>query len=363
MKSFILSSVIFFLLLELHSQTSGTLDHYVAMGVENNIALQQEVLNVESSLEALRQAKGLFLPKISFNSSYMRAQGGRGIEIPIGDLINPIYQNLNALSDQSRFPTDLTNEEFQLLPDNFHDTRIELRQPLFNSEIYHNYRLKSAMVDIQDSKRQTYQQELIKELKIGYYRYLQALSVEQIYGNTELLLQELLRVNKSLVENHKATIDAVYRAEFELSDIKSQLAQAQKSVSVAKSYFNFLLNRDLNAHVEVDSNLVQSVSMLSNVDELQELALEGRTELDQLQYTIESQTHVLNLNQGKKLPNISLGAQAGYQGFGYDFGADQDYALLSLNLEVPIFSGFQNNSRIQQSRIELKKTSTATAGS
>jgi outer membrane protein TolC len=355
MKSFIISSAIFLLWLPTYSQTSAILDHYVAMGIERNTALQEQVLDVESSLESLRQAKGLFLPQISLNSSYMWAQGGRGIEIPVGDLINPIYRNLNTLNDQNQFPTNLANEEFQLLPDNFHDTRIEMRQPIFNAEIYHNYRLKGSLVDIEDSKRQTYQQELIKELKIGYYQYLRALSVERIYQNTRLLLQELLRVNRSLVENHKATIDAVYRAEFEISEIDSKLAQATKTVSVSGSYFNFLLNRDLNTPIEIDSNLVLTQDYVRDVIELQELALERRSELDQLEYAIESETHLLNLHRGQKLPNLSLGAQAGYQGFGYDFSDNQDYALLSINLEIPLFNGFQNNSRVQQSKIALNK--------
>ena len=50
-----------------------------------------------------------------------------------------------------------------------------------------------------------------------------------------------------------------------------------------------------------------------------------------------------------------MGAQAGYQGFGYDFRDNQDYALLSINLEIPLFNGFQNNSRVQQSKIALNK--------
>ena len=47
---------------------------------------------------------------------------------------------------------------------------------------------------------------------------------------------------------------------------------------------------------------------------------------------------------------------AGYQGFGYRFDGNQDYSLLQFNLEIPIFNGFQNNSRIQQSKIEVQKT-------
>ena len=356
MKSFIISSVILASSINLSlSQHSAILEKYLVLAMEHNITLKQEQLNVQQSLAALNQAKGMFLPEVSLNASYMRSSGGRTINIPVGDLVNPIYENLNALSDQNRFPTNLGNEEIQLLPNNFHDTRIELRQPIFNSEIYHNHRAKRSLVSMNESKLNTYENELMKEVKVSYFQYLQTNSVVNVYQNTKELLEELLRVNKSLVKNDKATIDIVYRAEFEISDINSKITEAVKNVILAKSYFNFLLNRELDEVIEVDESLAIGTNIEKSVLNYQQHAISGRQELAQLTYAVETQNHLLNLQKGRKLPSISLGAQAGYQGFGYEFNNNQDYALLSVNLEFPLFTGFQNNSRIQQSKIELHR--------
>ena len=211
MKTLILSSVIFLICLPTRSQHSDILDRYLEQGIQSNLALQQQELQVSESIEAMKQAKGLFLPEITFNASYLRAQGGRDILIPVGDLVNPIYQQLNAITDQNSFPTDLPNEEVQFLPDNFHDTRIELRQPLFNSEIYHNYRAQRAMIGVSESKKLSYKRELIKEIKVAYYQYIRAQAIKSTYLNSKILLDELLRVNQAMVQNHKATIDVVYR--------------------------------------------------------------------------------------------------------------------------------------------------------
>ncbi len=359
MKTFIISSVLLISVYVLRAQNTSILETYIKEGLENNLTLKQEALEVQSSLEALKQAKGLFLPQLSFNASYTAATGGRNINIPVGSLVNPIYSTLNDLTDSQMFPTDVGDVEEQLLPDNFHDTRLQLRQPLFDSDIYHNYRAQRSLVSVQESKKEVYEAELVKEIKVAYFKYLQSEQLLRIQDQTEILLQELLRVNQKLVENHKSTIDVVYRAEFEISDLTSQKARAKKDQHVSRSYFNFLLNRELEESIIIDETLMQNQGLSENLTEFQLQALDGREELSQLQHAIEAQNHLINLNKGSRLPKISLGAQAGYQGFGYDFGANQDYALLQLNLVFPIFTGGQNSSKIQQSRIRLEKLETA----
>jgi len=92
-----------------------------------------------------------------------------------------------------------------------------------------------------------------------------------------------------------------------------------------------------------------------NIEDLQTQAVQQRAELRQLKKAIEANQYLIQLNEGKLLPTLSVGGALGYQGFGYHFDSQQDYALLQMNLSVPIFSGKQNRSRIQQSKIELDK--------
>ena len=40
----------------------------------------------------------MFLPDISMNARYTVARGGRIIEFPVGDLLNPVYITLNMLT-------------------------------------------------------------------------------------------------------------------------------------------------------------------------------------------------------------------------------------------------------------------------
>lgn len=331
----------------------GILEAYIKEGLANNLALQREELDVQKSLEALRYAKGNFLPEVSFAASYTLAGGGRTIDIPVGDLVNPINQTLNQLTDTQNFPM-IENESENFLPNDFHDTRFQIRQSIFNSSIYYNHKAQQLFVTAQEAQRDAYRQELIKEIKTAYFNYLKTIEVKKILVSTKTVLQEVLDLNQSLFKNGKVTVDAVYSSKFELSDLEGQQSSAERDNEVAEAYFNLLLNRDLDSPILVDSIILEH-SIPENLTDLQSRAINSRNELRQTKSAIEANQQLLKLNKSLRLPQLSAGASLGYQGFGYQFDSDQDYSLLQFNLEVPVFTGFKNNSKIQIARLDLQK--------
>ena len=90
------------------------LEDYVKYGLENNLALKQKETSYLKSLEALSEARGLFYPDISFQARYTISEGGRVIEFPVGDLLNPVYLTLNQLTTSQMFPV-LENQEILFL--------------------------------------------------------------------------------------------------------------------------------------------------------------------------------------------------------------------------------------------------------
>ncbi len=67
--------------------------------------------------------------------------GGRTQDIPIGDLLNNVYSTLNQLTGQSKFP-QVNNQSIQFLPNDFHDTRVEVVVPVVNTDLYYNRAIK-----------------------------------------------------------------------------------------------------------------------------------------------------------------------------------------------------------------------------
>ena len=76
---------------------AAVIDDYVREGLKSNLALQAQSLEVERSTAALAEARARYFPELALDARYTRAQGGRTIELPLGQALNPAYQTLNDL--------------------------------------------------------------------------------------------------------------------------------------------------------------------------------------------------------------------------------------------------------------------------
>ncbi|MEO0899312.1 MAG: TolC family protein [Bacteroidota bacterium] len=327
------------------------LDQYVQEGLENNLALKRQDMSYEKSLQALKEAKGLFLPGVSFNASYTLANGGRAIDFPIGDLLNPIYGTLNQLTESQSFPSDLPNESIQFLPNNFHETKTVVSQPLFNTDIYYNYKAKTALTEVEKASKEVFQLQLVRDIQVAYLGYLQTLEGLEIFRETAILLDEVKRVNKKLVASQKSTREVISQTDFQISDIAQQEASIKQKEDAAKAYFNFLLNRPLDAPIQIDSSLI-SDRQLGNLDELTSEALQKRPEFTQLDKAQEANQFAVKRYQYANLPKLGVGLELGFQGFGYNFGDNQAYYLAGFSLNWDLFKGGQNKAAKQQALLD-----------
>lgn len=347
-------------LLMAQPQPSSVLDEYIQLGLQNNLALRQETLDVSRVTESLNQARALFYPRLTFNPTYSMAAGGRRLQFPIGDLLNPIYGTLNRLTGSDAFPTNLQNVNELLAPNNFHDTKVSVQFALYNTDIHYNYLIQKNLLSAQEARRQVIENELRYNITTAYYQYLQTLDAIRIFENARTTLRELVRLNQKLVANNVATRDVVSSAEYEVSKLDGQLAGAQKNRETARAYLNFLLNRDLLTAVRVDSSLLTAPlpAPTESVVSLEETALASRKELTQLQGSLRAAQTAIRLNEANaKLPSVYVGGNAGFQGFGYTF-RNQAYTVGQLGLSWDLFKGYEKRSKIQQSRIQAEQLQT-----
>lgn len=328
------------------------LEEYVKVGLQSNQSLKQKQLDYASSLSALKGSRGLFLPEVSVNARYTIARGGRTIEFPVGDLLNPVYSTLNVLTTSEMFPS-IENEAFPFYRPKEQETKLSLVQPIFSSEIIHNYRIQKQYTEIYRVDVERYKRELIKEITKAYYGYQKAFNLVGLADTTFSLVKENLRVSQRLFDNDKVTIDAVYRSDAELSKVEVQRSQAKNMLEASKAYFNFLLNQPLDSPIELISE--QPVPVELSLEESSIMALQNRNELQQIDQYRQLNQHVINLHQGKNIPGLYGVVDYGVQGEDYRFTGDDDFVLASLVLRWTLFQGAANHQKVQQSRIQGEK--------
>ena len=330
---------------------SEILNNYVQEGLKNSQTLKQQTFQLQKAVVALAEAKTLFKPNINFNTTLSTAQGGRKIEIPIGDLVNPVYTTLNKLTATNSFP-QIQNSSEQLVPKDFYDVRIKTTMPLINAELKYNQAIKQEQISLQQSEIQVYKRELVKDIKSAYINYLKTTEAIKIYENTVKLLREAERVNESLIKNGSANPTVLVRTRNELAKINGEFEAAKGNQKNAAAYFNFLLNKDFSEKIEIDT-LSRNNFSVSLIDG-------HREELDKIQKGIDINRQILGLNQSYKKFKIGASLDLGSQGrFAQIASADKNFfapnafVLLGISFDLPIYSFGRNQLKIKQSALEI----------
>lgn len=326
------------------------LDDYIRMGLENNLALKQKETSYRKSLEVLKEAKGLFFPNITLNARYSVSEGGRTIDLPIGDLLNPVYATLNQILRENRFP-QIENQSFMFLRPQEQETKIRLVQPVFNTDIYFNSKIRREMTEAEQVTVDQYKQELVAGIRKAYYTVAMADGIVNMLNGTRKLLEENIRVNQKLVDNGKLTIDNLYRAQTEMSKFDQQFQVAEKNKEIASAYLNFLLNRTLTEPVILSEPDILP-GLTAEPATYSASALANREELKKLKHIDNITSLQVQMNKAGALPNVMMVADYGIQGEKYLINKDSDFGQASVILTWDLFAGYQNRARIRQTKLQ-----------
>ena len=326
------------------------IERYVQEGLNSNLSLKQEQVALEKNRASVEAAKRLGYPTIGLQGTYTLATGGRAIDLPIGDLLNPVYATLNEMTQTNQFPM-VENVREQLTPNNFADVKVRTSMPLINPDIRISRNAEQEKAAIQELQIGRAQRDLTYQIKAAYFNYLQAGEAVKIYESALELLKENLRVNQSLLKNEKINKAPVLRIEAEISKVKAEMVQAQTKQHNAAAYFNTLLHRPMDAEIEL-ANLTSPDSLLqANAGRLLP-DVQGREEIQQLDKALRLNQLSLDVEQNFNKPRLNAFVDLGAQGFLSNLDKNVPYAMAGLQLEWTLWNG--NRNRWQERQVELE---------
>lgn len=348
-KQVVQNLFIFLITSNLYSQSS--LDRYLDFGLKNNLVLQQKNISLDIAINALKKANRLFLPSIDFSGGYQSGDGGRSISIPVGDMLNPVYNALNQLTSSDQFP-QISNVETNFFPQNFYDLKIRTSMPIINSDLIYNRSIQKQQTIIQEYEIEIYKTELTKDIQVAYFNYLSSAKSVLVYDGALTLAQEAKRINQSLLDNGKSIKAYVLRSESEIQNLEAKKATVLKQMNNARFYFNFLINAD--PEQDIDTIEVISVDQ-KTVDYylLTEVSIDDRTELKALEQSASIYKTALKMNKAYWYPRLNGFLDLGSQNTDWKFNDKSRYYFLGLQLEFPLFSAGKNRLKVKQSELEL----------
>lgn len=328
------------------SPPPNPVDAYVRQALRANLSLAQTRLDEDRADAAVREARALRLPSLAFTSRRTRTDGA----LDLGTLVNPAYRALNQLTGTSAFPTNI-GLTFPFAQ----ETRVRLAQPVFQPAIGAGVRAATAQRDAQSAEVRAAARRLAAEVQTSYWAIASATRVAELFRTTLPLMDENVRVNERLLANGTVTPEAVLRSRAERSEVVQQLADAEQRESAALRSFNLLLDRPLDASVELLSDsalaLVVDTTASLTLDALLRHALAARDELREADLGIAAASAQEKAAMAAFLPTVSVALDYGVQGNTYRFDREHDALAASVVVEWNLFNGGGDAARRQQASI------------
>jgi outer membrane protein len=333
----------------------------VSDALSANLELDGALAQTAQRLAALDQARALYLPSLDFNARYTRANGGRTIDFPVGDLLNPVYATLNQITGTSKFPS-VPNQEINFQRTREQDTQVSLTQPLYDARISAGRAAAQSQYEAAAASRTALASRIARDMREAYYRWLQARAQIGIFDETLELASENRRVNESLFRNGKITRDLVYRAEADLLEVQQSQLGAQNSVRLAQSYVNLIRNAPFDRvlpTVDVENPDIdrlrnelaaRAAQPALNLAPLQDAAVRQRYELRQLDAISAAAIAGERLARAAFKPRLAFALDVGTQGETYALSSDDRYLLASVVLKFNFFAGGADEAGIANAR-------------
>ena len=321
-----------------YAQKKWNLKECVTHALENNISVRQTENSLLTNDQDIIAAKGNFLPALGLNGSQRLNLGN--VEVFDGNFVDRTFHS-----------TSLSVNVSQTIFNGFRNTNI-YRQSLINKEA---------------------NEEEFNRIKDNV-----ALNVVNSYLNVLLNKENLtiaqVQYNFSIeqLERVKALVSAGTQPQANVFDAEATLANDEQSLTVAQnSYTLALLSLSQVLQVPFDRFDVEIIDleapselvMYRDVRPILNYAFENRSEIKVAQKNIESAELAREISKSGFYPTFSfsygLNAGANFSNLSNDNSFfqqinDNKGHSFSLNLNIPVFSRFQNKTALAKSSIQVE---------
>lgn len=350
-----------------------TMGDAVRIALEQSEDLRAARFELEAASEQVSEAWGLLWPTIDANADYQR-------NLSVAETFLPaLIFNPNAQPDELipvRFGSD-----------NVWGASLTMDQALFKPGVFVGVGAASRFKGLQTEVLRGRTEAAVTRVRLAYYNLL--LQQEQI----RLTDNSLRRVGESLEETralNRAGLSTDYdvlRLEVEYANLEPNLRRAENAAAEARRELALELNLesaeglavagslagiDLEAPEANDAANLQILNFGSvgwdgptSTEGLIGEAMEGRSDLRQLDLTEILRQTEMKLEQVQYLPEISLFATVGVtaqQNGGPSFfgGQQTNTRFAGVRVSWPLFSGFSRDARIDQKRAVLRSAEAQT---
>ena len=267
-----------------------TLKQTIENAIKANLGLKSSIEEVKAARSAKKVQRANFLPTLSASYRYTRNDEGPSI----GGFAK-------ASENQYLFVTTFT-------------------QPVFTGFSHLNqYKISSLGLDVSRFNEKLFRQDVVFEAQRIYFEFLKAQKLLSIARETVNQLKAHKEVAKNFYQVGMTPLNDFLQAQVELANARQDFIVAENSLETAKSNFNILLRRPINAPVEI-ADILSYSPFEYDIDYCLALAEKKRLEIKIADLEVEISEKEVSLGQKDYFPSISL--EGNYFQYGTDWNID-----------------------------------------
>lgn len=233
-----------------------------------------------------------------------------------------------------------------------------VQQLLFQPDVFVGLQARKASLE--------YNQAIIDQTKekikdSAYKRYYAILIAQkQLYYLNQSLerLEKLYHDDSIMFKNGFAERLDLDKVQVQINNLKTTQSMVSSAVTLSYAALKFALGISQNDTVVLKDDLTVESLKQGILDE--SFKYEDRAEIRTLQQLQNLQKLDIKRNQLGYLPTVALAGNYSVNGMGKKFFTDASTfwfksAYVGLNINVPIFSGFQRKYKVEESQLNLEK--------
>lgn len=334
------------------------LDLYISQGLENNLSVRQERTQKYSAETSLKEATSRFLPTLTLSSRYTRADGGRTVSIPAGEIMVQSMRDLGMpVAPNIPAPDPMT---ITIMPEQEQETKLQLTQPLFAPALIANYRLNKQLVNAASFTLERTALVLIRDIRLAYYNCLQAKEGITVYSAAR---DRALQQRTTAEKLHRAgmqTATTVTSAKANCAAQETAVLRSRADFDNACKALNVLLNRPVESELALDppdsAQLSEALdAKAATFDALDSAVGLNRPELKQLSAAKAASEALKAVEKSGFAPTLIGALEGGIIGDRYKVSDETTFYTASLLLQWNLFSGLGKVHKVKKAQAAIEK--------
>ncbi len=272
-----------------------SLSQAVEIALKANLALKKSKDEIDAARAIKNISRANFLP--TFNTTYTYKRRDEEVS-SIGSLRT---MSVIVPLDEYSFVTSFS-------------------QPIFRRfSLINQYKVASFGLDIAKISEKATRLEVIFRAKEAFFTLLKAEKLYSVSQDAVKLLSALSEVAKNFYQVGMTPLNDWLKAQVELANAKQDLIVANNNLGIAKSQFNIILRRPVNATVEI-TDILDYSPLENDFDYYFNMADQNRFELKITDLNVEIAEREVKIAKKDLYPSINL--DGAYYKIGTDWNRD-----------------------------------------